>query len=180
MSNNFDPIDVLTKRYKELGRCIKLLKKLQVLESSLSKIQLMEYAKNIKPVLRGDRMQVELKERYPEGSELFFVPSFPIHTQSVVFTPHFPFMKAEELVEIARVKTYHRCGKCSGVFKPTIEDAIVQCPKKILDQVVAFEFVVPTLPAWRFYKPDLDRHVITTVYYTGTLPKEVSNQEVKW
>ena len=65
-----------------------------------------------------------------------------------------------------------------AVLRPTIADAIIQCPKDILDQVVAFEFVAPSRDTKDYYDKVLGMHVLTTVYYAGVVPQEIAAQKV--
>ena len=81
-------------------------------------------------------------------------------------------------MELRRVTTYYDSDYSPAVLRPTIADAIIQCPKDILDQVVAFEFVAPSRDTKDYYDKVLGMHVLTTVYYAGVVPQEIAAQKV--
>ena len=66
------------------------------------------------------------------------------------------------------------------MLKPSVDDAILQCPKNILDKVCAFEFVVSSFNVANTIDPDLEMHRLVTVYYTGKLPDDIAKQKVQW
>lgn len=160
-------------------RRIHILQRLQRQENAMDKEKIMDYARRIKPVMRGNSKHVLLA---PEVSEkdLYWIPSVPIHTQSCAFSSDKPLQRAYDLIPAAMITTYHRHGGYYGCLRPSADEAIYQCPKLILDQVCAFEFTVQTLDFSKVYDAKLDRHVLMTIYYTGKLPQIVADQEVTW
>ena len=63
----------------------------------------------------------------------------------------------------------------------SVDEAIFQCPKDILEQVVAFEFVIPEdLYIWNIYSDVLDRHVLKITYYSGDFPEKFKNRQIEW
>lgn len=166
--------------YPQKAKHIAILKQLQKQEEDLPQEMVMNYASKIKPVMRGNARKVSIDPDEYKNGTLFWIPSVPIHTQSVTFKTSKPLCQAQGLKEIARIVTYHRYGGYYGFLRPSTDEAIIQCPKEILDKVCAFEFVAETLDFGQIYNHRLDRHVLTTVYYAGTLPDQIATQCVKW
>ncbi len=175
---------------------IELLKNLQKLAKSWSNEKLLAYARKMHPLLRGSeiycsffdddklanyllgeehfRRHQRLIKRY--GKLLFWMKQVPLYCplsegQKIL-------QEASGLVELRRVTTYYDSDYSPAVLRPTIADAIIQCPKDILKQVVAFEFVAPSSNAKDCYDEVLGMHVLTTVYYTGVVPQEIAEQKV--
>lgn len=137
------------------------------IESSMSPEEIIEVAKRMCPVMRR-----------PKGT-LWWIRRLKIHNQSCRFSPSY-ICKAEGLTPVATVTTYHKTGGYHGFIKPSVDEAIYQCPKDIIDKVVAFEFVVPECATLgEVYDSKLDRHVLQTTYYTGVLSPKVS-KKVEW
>lgn len=175
---------------------IELLKNLQKLAKSWSNEKLLAYARKMHPLLRGSeiycsffdddklanyllgeehfRRHQRLIKRY--GRLLFWTEQVPVYcplsqAQKIL-------QEASGLVELRRVTTYYDSDYSPAVLRPTIADAIIQCPEDILKQVVAFEFVAPSSNAKDCYDEVLGMHVLTTVYYTGVVPQEIAEQKV--
>ncbi len=166
-----------TERQKEL--LLPILEKLYSQEKAMSKEEIMAYAKKIKPLMRGSEKYVRLAPSTKE-QKLFWLPSCPISTDSFAYSCHQPLKPAEGLKEIGRITTYHRYGGYYGFLRPSTDEAIIQCPKEILDKVCAFEFQTDTLDFPKVYHAGLDRHILTTIYYEGKLPEDIAAQEVSW
>ena len=131
----------------------------------MTKEEIMEAAKRMCPV------------KHKKGV-LWWIRRLKIHNQSCTFEPKY-ICKAEGLTPIKTIKTYHKCGYY-GLLKPSVDEAIYQCPKDIIDNVVAFEFIIPENPTLgEVYDMKLNRHVIQTTYYTGTLSPKVGKR-VLW
>ncbi len=160
-------------------KLITILEKLLKQEESMTRKEILAYAKKIKPVMRGSKKYVALSPEN-EGNTLFWIPAYPIHHQSFSYVCHHPLKKAEGLKEIARLTTYHTYGGYHGFLRPSADEAIIQCPKEILNKVCAFEFQTDTLDFRKIYNAGLDRHILTTVYYEGSLPEDIAAQEVSW
>lgn len=156
-----------------------ILEKLLQQEEAMTKDDILAYAKKIKPLMRGSEEYVSLSPE-TKKQKLFWIPSYPISTQSFSYSCHKPLKPAEGLKEICRITTYHRYGGHYGFLRPSVDEAIIQCPKDILDKVCAFEFQTDTLDLSQIYHAGLDRHILTTVYYEGTLPEDIAAQEVSW
>ena len=156
-----------------------ILEKLLKQEECMTRKDILAYAEKIKPVMRGSKDYIGISP-YMDGKELFWIPSYPIHHQSFCYICHHPLKKAEGLKELARITTYHNYGGFHGLLRPSTDEAIIQCPKEILDKVCAFEFQTDTLDMRKVYHAGLDRHILTTVYYEGTLPKDIAAQFVSW
>ena len=185
----FATVDVREKK-------IEVLKKLQKLEKSWPKEKLLTYAQKIHPLLRGSeiycsffendetarillgeehfRQHQRLIKRY--GKLLFWMKPVPLYCPLIVQEKI--LQEAKGLVELKRVTTYHDSDMFPALLRPTIADAIIQCPKDILEQVVAFEFVAPSSHAKDYYDEVLGMHVLTTVYYAGVVPQEIAEQKV--
>lgn len=166
-----------TKRQKEL--LLPTLEKLYTQEEAMSKEEILDYAKKIKPVMRGTKKYVALSPE-DENKQLFWIPAFPISTQSFSFLSSCPLKPAVGLKEICRITTYHRYGGYRAFLRPSTDEAIIQCPKEILDKVCAFEFQTKTMEYSKIYHAGLDRHILTTVYYEGSLPEDIAAQNVSW
>lgn len=160
-------------------KLIAILEKLLKQEDSMTRKEILDYAKKIKPVMRGTAEYVALSPEI-EKENLFWIPAYPIHHQSFSYVCHHPLKKAEGLKEIARLTTYHTYGGYHGFLRPSTDEAIIQCPKEILDKVCAFEFQTDTLDIRKIYHAGLDRHILTTIYYEGTLPEDIAAQDVSW
>ena len=155
------------------------LEKLLQQENAMSQKERLSYAKKIKPLMRGTSGYVELGPQ-TKAQELYWIPAYPISTQSFAFSCHCPLKPAKGLKEIGRITTYHRYGGFYGLLRPSTDEAIIQCPKEILDKVCAFEFQTDTLEFRKVYHAGLDRHILTTVYYEGSLPEDIAAQDVRW
>lgn len=166
-----------TERQKEL--LLPILEKLLQQEESMSKEEILSYAKKIKPVMRGTENYVALSPEI-EKKDIFWIPAFPISTQSFSYSCHSPLKPAVGLKEICRITTYHRYGGYRAFLRPSTDEAIIQCPKEILDKVCAFEFQTDTLEYSKIYHAGLDRHILTTIYYEGKLPEDIAAQVVSW
>ena len=175
---------------------IEVLKNLQKLEKSWSKEKLLAYAQKMRPLLRGSkiycsffdddklanyllsdelfRRHQQLTKRY--GKLLFWLEQVPVYCS--LSEGQEILQEASGLVELRRVTTYYDSDYSPVVLRPTIADAIIQCPEEILDQVVAFEFVAPSSNARDYFDNVLGMHVLTTVYYTGVVPQEIAEQKV--
>lgn len=175
---------------------IELLKNLQKLAKSWSNEKLWEYAQKMRPLLRGSKIYCsffdddklanyllsdELFRRHQRlikryGKLLFWTEQVPVYCS--LSEGQEILQKASGLVELRRVTTYYDSDYSPAVLRPTIADAIIQCPKDILDQVVAFEFVAPSRDPKDYYDKVLGMHVLTTVYYAGVVPQEIAAQKV--
>lgn len=140
---------------------------LRKLETSMTKEELMEYAKKMGPVMRKD-------------GQLWWIDPCKIHTQSCTYGAKF----LEEALSLSPLKTitsYHKYGGYYGFLRPSVDEAIFQCPKDILEQVVAFEFIIPEdLYIWNIYSDVLDRHVLKITYYSGDFPEKFKNRQIEW
>ena len=116
----------------------------------------------------------QLIKRY--GKLLFWLEQVPVYCS--LSEGQEILQEASGLVELRRVTTYYDSDYSPAVLRPTIADAIIQCPKDILDQVVAFEFVAPSRDTKDYYDKVLGMHVLTTVYYAGVVPQEIAAQKV--
>lgn len=148
-------------------------------QEKMAKSTILEYARHIRPLIRGTEERVALAPQY-KNKELFWARPTKIATESFTFNHKTGLMKAEGLTEIGRITTYHNYGGYSAFLRPSTHEAIGQCPKEWLDKVVAFEFQTDSDKFEDVYDYMLDRHVLTTIYYTGTLPEEIHNLPVEW
>lgn len=159
---------------------IKILKYLEKQEKRMPKEKILELAKKIKPLMRMVDGQLMFAPKAEEKGVLYWLESQPIHCSSFTFAATGAIREAEGLQEIARMQTYHKYGGFYGFLKPSVDDAILQCPKNILDKVCAFEFVVSSFNVANTIDPDLEMHRLVTVYYTGKLPDDIAKQKVQW
>lgn len=163
--------------YEEL---LSILEKLHQQESRFTKDDLLRLARKIKPVMREDKNKTVGIAPIAQGENLFWIPPYPIHSQSFIGWCSTPIKKAEGLKEIARVTTYHTYGGYHGFLRPSTDEAICQCPEDILERVCAFEFQSSSPYISDIYNNGLDRHVLTTIYYEGQLPADIADQDVSW
>ncbi len=180
--NTRDQIEFIKRTTQNVQVKTKLLSILENLlkqEESMPRKEILAYAKKIKPVMRGTEKHVAIYTN-TENKNLFWIPAYPIHHQSFSYVCHTPLKPAVGLKELARITTYHTYGGYHGLLRPSTDEAIIQCPKDILNKVCAFEFQTDTLDIRKIYHAGLDRHILTTVYYEGTLPEDIAAQEVTW
>ena len=160
-----------------LKAVIERLKTLQAQEEALSKGEILELAKRIKPVMRGNKNYVAI---YPEQiAPLYWLDHCSVATNSFSNTAK-PIREAVGLQEIARIVTYHRYGNYYGFLNPSLEECIQQCPPEIIDKVCAVEILGNPSDIINIYDCRMDRHILTTIYYTGELPEDIAAQKVKW
>ena len=155
----------------ELLELHRILVKLEQQERALTQSQIMQYAQRIRPVMRGFDLQ------HPDDDGLYWVEPCKIHSESCFFNRK-EIRKAENLQQLAIVPTYHDYGGYYGFLRPSVDEAIVQCPTEILDKVCAFEFVKANDAAIFIRK--LNKDVLQTVYYGGTLPDDLAAQPLEW
>ncbi len=162
-----------------LKRCeeaIGILTKLEEQEK-MPQEEILRLAKKIRPLVRvGKTTSVFQNQIKP----LFWAEAPHIATKSFTFNSGRGIKIATGIHEIARITTYHRYGGFRVFLRPSVDEAIIQCPKELLDKVVGFEFQTDTLKASAVYDRFLDRHVLRTVYYTGELPEDIANLPVEW
>ncbi|MFV0626450.1 MAG: hypothetical protein ACK5N8_03770 [Alphaproteobacteria bacterium] len=144
-----------------------ILEELEAKKKLMSPSEILEYAKKIKPLRKN------------ENGELFWLQNTAISTASCFYNNEL-IQKAEGLIEVARIKSYHTYGGHYGFLRPSADEAIWQCPKEILDKVCAFEFYTPSFELADIFDANLDRHVLTTIYYQGTVPQNLLDEPVKW
>ena len=134
---------------------------LQRIESSMTKEQIIERARTLRPV--ADFKDV--------GGLRFWVDGCRIHTES--YTWNLKRIKPTGyLREIGRITTYHTYGHPS-LFKPSVEECVYQCP---YPEAVAFQIVKGSVDC----DYTLDRHTAETIYYAGDVPSDISEMEIEW
>ena len=134
---------------------------LQRIESSMTKEEIIERARTLRPVADFKNM----------GGMRFWVNGGRIHTQS--YTWNLQRIKPTGyLREIGRITTYHVCGHPS-LFKPSVDECVYQCP---YPEAVAFQIVKGSGD----YDYALDRHTAETIYYAGEMPDDIRNVEIEW
>ena len=177
-----------------------ILEKLCTQENRYTKDEILALAKRIRPVMRGsehfvgiypstkelinvldkDVASKHFAEMSKTGGKLFFIEAPYVASRSFAFENHRPMVEATKLKEVTRVTTYHRYGGYPGFLRPSIDEAIYQCPPEILDKVTAFEFVAKSERIRDIFDDYLDRHILTTIYYTGEIPQEIANIRLRW
>lgn len=141
---------------------------LQILENSMSREDIIRYAGKIKPVMMKD-------------GKLWWIESKKIHGESCTYDPTYLEEVKSILVPLRTIETYHKYGGYYAFLRPSVDEAIFQCPKDILEEVTAFEFIIPeNLMTEAIYNSKLDRHVLQTRYYTGIVPEEVLKRDIEW
>lgn len=135
-------------------------KELQAIESRMTKEEIINRARTLRPV-------GELKD---EGGKRFWLQADRIATVAYLWNPK-PLCPTGILKELGSVTTYHRyCYPL--LFKPSVDECIYQCP---YPEATAFLIVRPF-----FIDGDLERHVATTIYFSGDIPQEIANRKIKW
>lgn len=142
--------------------------------------EILAYAKKIRPLVRGKKPINSFLSPENRINPLYWAKAECIASESFTFSAGEALMPAQGLVEVGRITTWHRYGGHRAFLRPSVDEAIVQCPKEWLDKVIAFEFQTDSLDFEKVYNSALDRHVLTTIYYTGTLPEEIAKLPVKW
>lgn len=135
-------------------------KELERIENSITKEQIMERAKTLRPIAEFKNI----------GYMMFWVDGCKIHNQS--YTWDIKRLKPTGFLrELGRITTYHRCNHPS-LFKPSVDECIYQCP-------------YPEATAFRIakvgdYNYALDRHEAETIYYAGDIPEDIKNIKIEW
>ena len=134
---------------------------LQRIESSMTKEQIIERARTLRPVADFKNM----------GGMRFWVDGGRIHTKS--YTWNLQRIKQTGcLREIGRITTYHVCGHPS-LFKPSVDECVYQCP---YPEAVAFQIVKGSGD----YDYALNRYTAETIYYAGEIPDDIRDMEIEW
>ena len=145
--------------------------KLLKLEKSMSQADIMKHAAHMCPVMRNPE----------DGNILYWIEPCEIHGQSCTYGAIFIRPVKEHLNFVTEVRTYHKYGGYYGFIRPSMDEAIFQCPKDILDDVVAVEFVIPEDKSiYEIYIDELDRHKLAVRYYTGCELPDDLKRELVW
>ena len=145
----------------------------------MSNFELITKAYQMHLVMRGtkDALYISLpncKDGY------FFVEGNYITTQSCTFYPK-ALAEAQNLTKLGSITTYHSYGGHPSFLRPSIDEAIWQCPKEWQEQATAFEFSYPkTELISDVYDSELDLHVLTTTYYKCEIPDIVKQKRFQW
>jgi hypothetical protein len=70
---------------------------------------------------------------------LYWIEPCEIHGESCTYGAKYIRPVNETLNFVTEVKTYHKYGGYYGFIRPSMDEAIYQCPKDILDDVVAVD-----------------------------------------
>lgn len=147
-------------------------------QEKMPKEEILRYAKKIRPLVRGNKGEyLDIEHR---NDPLYWANAQNIATKSFTYSQDNAIKVAEGLKEVGRINTYHRYGGFYGILRPSVDEAIVQCPKEWLDKVTAFEVQADSLSFSEVYSTKLDRHVLRTIYYTGLIPEDIVNLPVEW
>lgn len=155
-----------------LENALRVLNMLEKQEQEMPKEQVMAYASRMWPVIRE-------YDKTREENVFYWIKPQRIHNESCLFVREKVY-RAEGLQEIARIESYHRYGGCPVFLRPSVDEAILQCPRGLLDQVCAFEFVSKSDEIKKVYDKWLDRHILQTIYYAGKLPEDLAQRPVLW
>ena len=96
---------------------------LQILENSMSREDIIKYAGRIKPVMIKD-------------GKLWWIESKKIHGESCTYDPAYLEEVKSVLVPLRTIETYHKYGGYYAFLRPSVDEAIFQCPKDILEEVI--------------------------------------------
>ena len=163
----------------EIQNTIQIRAHLEYLKRILPKETALELAKRIRPVMSMDENGKFSVATTPNDSK-YWVDGCKIFNQSYTFKAgETVYEKAEQLTQIATIKTYHTCGH-PLLLKPSVYEVLYQIPAELLDKVVAFELYAPELSAYDLYDDNLERHVLTCVLYTGNIPQSVKEKTIEW
>jgi hypothetical protein len=144
---------------------------LKILETSMTPDEIMEIAKRMCPIMRNSS----------DGNMLYWIEPLEIHGESCTYSPVYIRRVTEPIQFIREIESYHKYGGYYGFIRPSVDEAIYQCPKDILDKVVAFEFVIPEdLSIYNIYVDELDRHKLSIRYYTGFKLPDDLKRDIIW
>lgn len=133
---------------------------LEKIETSMTKEQIIERAKTLRPVAEFRRV----------GGMMFWVDGGRIHTWS--YTWDLKRLKPTGFLrELGRIKTYHNGTRF--FFKPSVDECVCQCP---YPEATAFMIA----PCSASYDYELDYWEAETIYYAGTMPDDIKNREIEW
>lgn len=133
--------------------------KLEKIETSMTKEEIIELARTLRPVAEFKNI----------GGMMFWVDGGRIHTQSYIWDLK-RLKPTGYLRELGRVLTFHNSS--SFFFKPSVDECVCQCP---YPEATAFR-VMP----YSEYNHDLNRFEAETIYYAGTMPDDIKNREIEW
>ena len=133
---------------------------LKNLEASITKEQIIERAKTLRPVTEFQNM----------GGMRYWVDGMKIHSQSYNWNRK-KLKPTGYLRELGRITTYHTGSMF--FFKPSVEEMVVQCP---YPEATAFMYVNGTCDY--DYKQGI--WTAETIYFTGNIPNDIRNLEIEW
>ena len=163
----------------ETQNIIQIRANLECLEKQLPKEKALELAKRIRPVMSKNEIN-RLSIFNDPACTKYWVDGCKIYNQSYSFNANiFHYGKALNLKPIAQITTYHKCGH-PLLVKPSVYEVLYQIPSELLNDVVAFELYAPSNHAIDIYSSIIDRHVLTCILYTGTMPDDIKEQPIEW
>lgn len=135
-------------------------KELTDMEAAMTKEMIIERAKTLRPLADFRKL----------GGMRYWLDGNKIHSTSYNWDKK-RLKPTGYLRELGRVKTYHTGTRF--FFKPSVEEMVVQCP---YPEATAFMYVEGTCD----YDYEQDIWTAETIYYTGDMPEEIRNMEIKW
>ena len=158
---------------------IEILKELYKKRTLMSDDEILTKAHHIHLVMRGNGQEVWISTKNTDNF-LFFVSGDRVSTASSSFQAR-PLIEASNLKPLGSITTYHSYGGYRAFLRPSIDEAIWQCPLEWLDKATAFEFSFQrTDKLLEVYDGDLDLHVLKTTYYQGEIPEIVKKKIYYW
>lgn len=158
---------------------IEILKTLEQQRSSMSDEDILKYAHQMHYVARFKDDQIFLYEN-TEELPLYFADSLSVCQKSCSFEAK-PLALADNLTPLGSITTYHSYGGYPIFLRPSIDEAIWQCPKEWLNLATAFEFSAIKQEGFlNIYNGHLDCHVLKTTYYQGLVPNIVKQKNYQW
>lgn len=143
---------------------------------------LIELARRIKPVMPfKNKKRVHVSAEQEHDGSLWWLQNCDIRNASFTWEGKRE-APAKNLTPLCVIPTWHNCGYI-GFFKPSIEEVLVQIPKELRAQVVAFEteIIEPNINNWvKGVHVDYDnyQHIARTILFTGEMPSELQSRPV--
>lgn len=148
----------------------------------LPKDVLIELARKIKPVMPfKNKKRVCITNPDGHSGSLWWLKNCDIRKESFICDAK-QEIPAENLIPLCVIPTWHDCGFI-GIFKPSIEEVLVQIPAELREQVVAFETEMVETDVNNWVKDvHVDyknyQHIARTVLYAGEMPFQLQSRPV--
>ncbi|MBR5154212.1 MAG: hypothetical protein IKW58_00620 [Alphaproteobacteria bacterium] len=162
-----------------LQQYLNLLNDLYVKRQAFTKEEILKHAHQMHYVARCTQDKMFLINP-PQNAGLYFMDNTHISTKSCSFDAK-PELEATGLTKLGTIATYHSYGGHYMFLRPSVDEAIWQCPKEWQDKAVAFEFAIPSsVEVESVYDRNLDLHILNTTFYAGETPRAIKERTYYW